>query len=92
LVDKDPNLDFMDSDSREKLSDLHLSEPRALPGKDALANLERLRIRDSVVANAIKNYIDGTELISPQMKSIIDQQKKLIPNITRILIIKEKFL
>jgi hypothetical protein len=41
--------------------------------------LERLRIRDSVSANAVKNYIDGAELISPQMKSIIDQQKKLMP-------------
>jgi hypothetical protein len=34
LVDKDLNLDFMDSDRREKLSDLYLSEPRALPGKE----------------------------------------------------------
>jgi hypothetical protein len=31
----------------------------------ALANLERLRFRDSESANAIKNYIDETELISP---------------------------
>jgi hypothetical protein len=38
----------------------------------ALANLERLRIRDSASANAVKNYIDGAELISPQMKAIID--------------------
>jgi hypothetical protein len=29
LVDKNPNLDFMDPDRREKPSDLYLSEPRA---------------------------------------------------------------
>jgi hypothetical protein len=34
LVDKNPNLDFMNPDRREKLSDLYLSEPRALPGKE----------------------------------------------------------
>jgi hypothetical protein len=45
----------------------------------ALTNFERLRIRDSVSANAVKNYIDGVELISFQMRSIIDQQKKLMP-------------
>jgi hypothetical protein len=41
----------------------------------ALANIERLRIRDSASANTVKNYIDGVELISPQIKIIIDQQK-----------------
>jgi hypothetical protein len=45
----------------------------------ALANLERLRIRDSAFANAVKGYIDGAELIFFQLKSIIDQQKKVIP-------------
>jgi hypothetical protein len=45
----------------------------------ALANLERLKIRDPTSTNAIKNYIDGAELISPQMKPIIDQNKKLMP-------------
>jgi hypothetical protein len=30
-------------------------------------------------ANAIKNHIDGADLISPQMKSIIKSQKKLAP-------------
>jgi hypothetical protein len=44
----------------------------------ALANLERLKIKDPTSANAVKNYIDGAELISPQMKSVIDQQKKLM--------------
>jgi hypothetical protein len=33
-VNKDSNLDFMDPDRREKLSDLYLSEPRALLGKE----------------------------------------------------------
>jgi hypothetical protein len=45
----------------------------------ALVNLERLKIRDPTSANAIKNYIYGAELISPQMKQIIDNQKKLTP-------------
>jgi hypothetical protein len=45
----------------------------------ALSNLERLKIRDSGSANAIKNHIDGAELISPQIKVIIDQNKKLMP-------------
>jgi hypothetical protein len=45
----------------------------------ALSNLERLKIRDPNSANAIKNHVDGAELISPQMKSIIDSQKKLAP-------------
>jgi hypothetical protein len=44
-----------------------------------LPNLERLKIRDPSSANAVKNYVDGAELISPQMKSIIDSQKKLMP-------------
>jgi hypothetical protein len=42
----------------------------------ALSNLERLKIRDPNSANAIKNHIDGSELISPQMKVIIDQHKR----------------
>jgi hypothetical protein len=45
----------------------------------ALSNLERLKIRDPSSANAIKNHIEGADLISPQMKSIIDSQKKLTP-------------
>jgi hypothetical protein len=45
----------------------------------ALANLERLRLRDSASTNTIKNYINKTKLISPQMKTTINQQKKLIP-------------
>jgi Asp-tRNA(Asn)/Glu-tRNA(Gln) amidotransferase A subunit family amidase len=45
----------------------------------ALSNLERLRLRDPRSANAVKNYVDGAELISPQMKSIIDSQNKLAP-------------
>jgi hypothetical protein len=45
----------------------------------ALTNLERLRIRDFASINAVKSYIDGAELIFPQMKLIIDQQKKLMP-------------
>jgi hypothetical protein len=41
--------------------------------------MERLKIKDSASANAVKNYIDGAELISPHTKSIIiDQQKKLM--------------
>jgi hypothetical protein len=43
-----------------------------------MRNGERLRIRDSASDNPVKNYIDGAELISPQMKMIIDQQKKLM--------------
>jgi hypothetical protein len=45
----------------------------------ALTNLERLKLRDPNSANSIKNHIDGAELISPQMKSIIESQKKLAP-------------
>jgi Asp-tRNA(Asn)/Glu-tRNA(Gln) amidotransferase A subunit family amidase len=126
----------MDPDRRQKLSELCLSAPKALPGKEikplkfskidkfannmeinldlagnallqaleafdqagadivywhmknssefirnahALTNLERLKLRDPNSANAIKNHIDGAELISPQMKSIIESQKKLTP-------------
>jgi hypothetical protein len=32
LVEKDPNLDFMDPDRREGLSELYFSDPRVLPG------------------------------------------------------------
>jgi hypothetical protein len=42
----------------------------------ALSNLERLKLRDPRSANAVKSYVDGAELISPQMKSIIDSQNK----------------
>jgi hypothetical protein len=45
----------------------------------ALSNLERLKLRDPSSANAIKNHIEGADLISPQMKSIIDSEKKLAP-------------
>jgi hypothetical protein len=34
LKDKDPNLDFMDSDRREKLVELYSQDPRALPIKE----------------------------------------------------------
>jgi hypothetical protein len=44
----------------------------------ALTNLKKFKIKNPTSANAIKNYINGTELISPQMKSIIDQQKKFL--------------
>jgi hypothetical protein len=43
----------------------------------AIANLKRIEIRDPVSANAVKNYIDEAELISPQMKQIIENQKFL---------------
>jgi hypothetical protein len=45
----------------------------------ALSNLERLKIRDPTSANAIKNYVDGAELISPQIRTIIERHKKLMP-------------
>jgi hypothetical protein len=45
----------------------------------ALANLKRIEIRDFMASNAVKSYIDGAELISPQMKQIIENQKKLMP-------------
>jgi hypothetical protein len=38
----------------------------------ALSNLERLKLRDPSSANAIKNHIEEADLISPQMKSIIN--------------------
>jgi hypothetical protein len=45
----------------------------------AIANLKRIKIRDPSSTNAVRNYIDRAELISPQMKQIIEQQKKLMP-------------
>jgi hypothetical protein len=47
--------------------------------RHALVNLERFRIKDSASANSVKSYIDGVELIFPQIKFITDQQKKLMP-------------
>jgi hypothetical protein len=44
-----------------------------------LANLKRIEIRDPIVANAVKSYIDRAELLSPQMKQIIENQKILMP-------------
>jgi molecular chaperone GrpE (heat shock protein) len=41
---------------------------------DILANLERFKIKDSASTTAAKNYINGAELISPQMKTIIDKR------------------
>jgi hypothetical protein len=38
----------------------------------ALANLERFKVTDSALANGFKNYLDAAELISSQMKTIID--------------------
>jgi hypothetical protein len=32
----------------------------------AIVNLKRIEIRDFASANAVKNYIDGAELISPR--------------------------
>jgi hypothetical protein len=32
----------------------------------AIANLKRIEIRDPASENAVKNYIDGAELISPK--------------------------
>jgi hypothetical protein len=40
---------------------------------NALANLERIKIRDNSSTTAIKSYVDGTELISPQAKKIINE-------------------
>jgi hypothetical protein len=45
----------------------------------SLPNLERLKIRDPSSTMAIKNYIEGAELITPQARKIIDEQKKLMP-------------
>jgi hypothetical protein len=43
-----------------------------------LANLERIRLRDCSSANAIRSYVNRAELISPQAKKNLDEQKKLI--------------
>jgi hypothetical protein len=45
----------------------------------SLDYLERIRIRINSLANTIKSYVDGVELISPQAKKIINEQKKLMP-------------
>jgi hypothetical protein len=55
-----------------------------------LTSLERVKITDSSSTNAIKSYVDGVELISPRAKKIIDEQKKLMPALSKILIIKEE--
>jgi hypothetical protein len=34
LLEKDPNLDFMDPSRRERLTEYYLSDPKALPGKE----------------------------------------------------------
>jgi hypothetical protein len=44
----------------------------------SLTNLERLKIRDPSSTSAIKNYVEGAEIITPQPRKIIDEQKKLI--------------
>jgi hypothetical protein len=44
-----------------------------------LENLKRIKIPDPTAANAVKSYIDGAELLSPQMKQITENQKKLMP-------------
>jgi hypothetical protein len=56
----------------------------------SLANLERLKIRDPSSATAIKNYIEKTEIITPQTKKIIDEQKKLIPKYYKNSFYKKK--
>jgi hypothetical protein len=45
----------------------------------SLANLERLKIKDPSSTTAIKNYVEGAELITPQARKIIDEQMKLVP-------------
>jgi hypothetical protein len=38
-----------------------------------LANLERIRLKNNSLVNAIKSYVERVELISPQAKKIIDE-------------------
>jgi hypothetical protein len=77
----------MDQERRERLTQYYSADPKTLPDKeikplkyskiDKFAN--NLEINLDLAANAVKSYIDGAELISPQMKQIIENQKKLMP-------------
>jgi hypothetical protein len=45
----------------------------------SLAKLEKLKIRDPSSSTAIKNYVESGEIITPQARKIIEEQKKLMP-------------
>jgi hypothetical protein len=43
----------------------------------ALTNLEKIRLKNSSLSNTIKDYVEGAKLISPPIKKIVDEQKKI---------------
>jgi hypothetical protein len=69
LLEKDPNLDFMDPSRRERLTEYYLSDPKVQPGKEVKhlknSKLDRfadiLEINFDLVANAQVKAIEAIE-------------------------------
>jgi hypothetical protein len=71
-VENEDEEDQIDEENEDTPFSAHLA-------KNLVSKDPSLDFMDPASANVVKNYIDLDELISPQMKQIIDNQKKLMP-------------